>query len=131
MYYVVYHIKKLFTTPGSPSFPCPSSRIFQKRKRKPPLTQPPCLGAMSLAVDVPGFGCLSLPWGAGLTADDVIRLAQSRLCDPWHGNKLLSSGLQQLGCNEVITQQTAMRGVVLANYSEISAEDSHQFTAYV
>ena len=80
--------------------------------------------AMSLAVDVPGFGWLSLPWAVGLTADDVIRLAQSRLPEPWHGNKLLSSGLQQLGPNEIITQQTALHGVVLANFSEISAEDS-------
>ena len=82
---------------------------------------------MSLTVDVPGFGRLTLPWGVGISASDVISLAQSRLPGHWHGNKLLSSGQHQLGTNEIITQQTAVRGMVLANYSEISAEDSSVF----
>ena len=52
---------------------------------------------MSVSVDVPGHGNFDIALTSSSTAVDIILLLRQRLPDsPWHGNKLLSSGVCQL-----------------------------------
>ena len=56
---------------------------------------------MSVSVDIPGHGCFDIKLTASITAADIILLLRERLPDsPWHGNKLLSSGVCQLQCDD-------------------------------
>ena len=58
---------------------------------------------MSVSVDIPGQGYFDIKLTASSTAADIILLLRERLPDsPWHGNKLLSSGVCQLQCDDIV-----------------------------
>ena len=80
---------------------------------------------MSVSVDVPGHGYLAIKLTATSTAADIILLLRERLPDsPWHGNKLLSSGVCQLQCDDIV-EATHHGTLVLTNYSEITNQETH------
>ena len=80
---------------------------------------------MSVSVDVPGHGYLDIKLTATSTAADIILLLRERLPDsPWHGNKLLSSGVCQLQCDDIV-EATHHSTLVLANYSEITNQETN------
>ena len=80
---------------------------------------------MSVSVDSPEFGHFDIPLTASSTAADIILLLRERLPDcPWHGNKLLSSGVCQLQCDDVV-EATPHSTLVLANNSEITNQETH------
>ena len=80
---------------------------------------------MSVSVDIPGHGHFDIPLTASSTAADIILLLRERLpACPWHGNKLLSSGVCQLQCDDVV-EATCHSTLVLANYSEISNQETN------
>ena len=80
---------------------------------------------MSVSVDSPEFGHFDIPLTASSTAADIILLLRERLPDsPWHGNKLLSSGVCQLQRDDVV-EATRHSTLVLANYSEISNQETN------
>ncbi|CAL1150216.1 unnamed protein product, partial [Cladocopium goreaui] len=79
---------------------------------------------MSVSVDSPEFGHFDIPLTASSTAADIILLLRERLPDsPWHGNKLLSSGVCQLQRDDVV-EATRHSTLVLANYTEISNQEA-------
>ena len=78
---------------------------------------------MSVSVDIPGHGCFDIKLTASSTAADIILLLRERLPDsPWHGNKLLSSGVCQLQCDDIV-EATRHSTLVLTNYSEITNQE--------
>eukprot|EP00435_Cladocopium_sp_Y103_P015080 s3838_g3.t1 len=78
---------------------------------------------MSVSVDIPGHGQFDIPLAASSTAADIILLLRERLPDtPWHGNKLLSSGVSQLQRDDVV-EATGHSSVVFTNYSEITNQE--------
>ena len=78
---------------------------------------------MSVSVDIPGHGHFDIKLTASSTAADIILLLRERLPDsPWHGNKLLSSGVCQLQCDD-IAEATRHSTLVLTNYSEITNQE--------
>ena len=80
---------------------------------------------MSVSVDVPGHGNFDIALTSSSTAADLILLLRQRLPDsPWHGNKLLSSGVCQLQRDDVV-EATRHSTLVLANYSEISNQETN------
>ncbi|CAL1154999.1 unnamed protein product, partial [Cladocopium goreaui] len=80
---------------------------------------------MSVSVDIPGHGHFDIKLTASSTAADIILLLRERLPDsPWHGNKLLSSGVCQLQCDDIV-EATHHSTVVLTNYSEITSQDGY------
>ncbi|CAL1159311.1 unnamed protein product, partial [Cladocopium goreaui] len=79
---------------------------------------------MSVSVDIPGHGYFDIKLTASSTAADIILLLRERLPDsPWHGNKLLSSGVCQLQCDDIV-EATHRSTLVLANYSEITNQET-------
>ena len=77
---------------------------------------------MSVSVDSPEFGHFDIPLTASSTAADIILLLRERLPDsPWHGNKLLSSGVCQLQCDDIV--EATRSTLVLTNYSEITNQE--------
>ncbi|CAL1144672.1 unnamed protein product, partial [Cladocopium goreaui] len=79
---------------------------------------------MSVSVDSPEFGHFDIPLTASSTAADIILLLRERLPDsPWHGNKLLSSGVCQLQCDDIV-EATRHSTLVLTNYSEITNQET-------
>ena len=80
---------------------------------------------MSVSVDVPGHGNFDIALTSSSTAADMIFLLRERLPDsPWHGNKVLSSGVCQLQCDDVV-EATHDSTLVLANYSEITNQETN------
>ena len=80
---------------------------------------------MSVSVDIPGHGHFDIKLTASSTAADIILLLRERLPDsPWHGNKLLSSGVCQLQCDDIV-EATRHSTLVLTNYSEITNQETH------
>ena len=80
---------------------------------------------MSVSVDIPGHGYFDIKLTASSTAADIILLLRERLPDsPWHGNKLLSSGVCQLQCDDIV-EATHHSTLVLTNYSEITNQETH------
>ena len=80
---------------------------------------------MSVSVDIPGYGSFDIPLAASRTAGDILLLLRDRLPDsPWHGNKVLSSGVCQLRCDDVV-EAPSHSNLVLTNYSEISNQETH------
>ena len=80
---------------------------------------------MSVSVDIPGHGHFDIPLTASSTAADIIFLLRERLPgSPWHGNKLLSSGVCQLQCDDVV-EATRHSSLVLTNYSEITNQETN------
>ena len=80
---------------------------------------------MSVSVDVPGHGNFDIALTSSSTAADMIFLLRERLPDsPWHGNKVLSSGVCQLQCDDIV-EATHHTTLVLANYSEITNQETH------
>ena len=80
---------------------------------------------MSVSVDSPEFGHFDIPLTALSTAADIILLLRERLPEnPWHGNKLLSSGVCQLQCDDVV-EATRHSSLVLTNYSEITNQETN------
>ncbi|CAL1157309.1 unnamed protein product [Cladocopium goreaui] len=80
--------------------------------------------SMSVSVDIPGHGCFDIKLTASITAADIILLLRERLPDsPWHGNKLLSSGVCQLQCDDIV-EATHHSTLVLTNYSEITNQEA-------
>ena len=84
---------------------------------------------MPVSITVPGHGCYDIPVGGTTTAADAIARVREHLpwnC-PWHGNKLLSCGPNQLRQHDVRGVLAGMiggAGLVLSNYSELSLEES-------
>ena len=79
---------------------------------------------MSVSVDIPGHGHFDIPLTASSTAADIILLLCERLPDsPWHGNKVLSSGVCQLQCDDIV--EATHSTLVLANYSEITNQETN------
>ena len=80
---------------------------------------------MSVSVDIPGHGCFDIKLTASITAADIILLLRERLPDsPWHGNKVLSSGVCQLQCDDIV-EATHHSTLVLTNYSEITSQETN------
>eukprot|EP00435_Cladocopium_sp_Y103_P019174 s2681_g4.t1 len=80
---------------------------------------------MSVSVDIPGHGHFDIPLTASSTAADIILLLRESLPDtPWHGNKLLSSGVCQLQCDDIV-EETGHSTLVLTNYSEITNQETN------
>ncbi|CAL1149806.1 unnamed protein product, partial [Cladocopium goreaui] len=80
---------------------------------------------MSVSVDIPGHGHFDIKLTASSTAADIILLLRERLPDsPWHGNKLLSSGVCQLQCDDIV-EATRHSTLVLTNYSEITSQEGY------
>ena len=80
---------------------------------------------MSVSVDIPGHGHFDIKLTASSTAADIILLLRERLPDsPWHGNKLLSSGVCQLQCDDIV-EATRHSTLVLTNYSEITNQETN------
>ena len=80
---------------------------------------------MSVSVDVRGHGNFDIALTSSSAAADIILLLRQRLPDsPWHGNKLLSSGVCQLQRDDVV-EATRHSTLVLANYSEISNQETN------
>ena len=83
---------------------------------------------MSVSVDIPGHGHFDrfdILLTASSTAADIIFLLRERLPGrPWHGNKLLSSGVCQLQCDDVV-EATRHSSLVLTNYSEITNQETN------
>ena len=78
---------------------------------------------MSVSVDIPGHGHFDIKLTASSTTADIILLLRERLPDsPWHGNKLLSSGVCQLQCDDIV-EATRHSTLVLTNYSEITNQE--------
>ena len=79
---------------------------------------------MSVAVDIPGYGHFDIPLAASRTAGDILLLLREHLPDsPWHGNKVLSSGVCQLQCDDVV-EAPSHSTLVLTNYSEVSNQET-------
>ena len=79
---------------------------------------------MLVSVDVPLYGLLEVALTASSTAGDIIYLLRERLPDcPWHGNKLLSSGICQLQCDDIV-EAAHHSDLVFTNYSEISNKET-------
>ena len=86
---------------------------------------------MSVSVDIPGHGHFDIPVTASSTTADIILLLRERLPDsPWHGNKLLSSGVCQLQRDDVV-EATHHSHLVLTNYSEITNQETNVYTEYL
>ena len=86
---------------------------------------------MSVSVDVPGSGHFDIPLTASSTAANIILLLRERLPDgPWHGNKLLSSGVCQLQCEDVV-EVAHHSTLVLTNYSEITNQETNVHIEYL
>ena len=80
---------------------------------------------MSVSVDIPGHGDFDIKLTASSTAADIISLLRERLPDsPWHGNKVLSSGVCQLQCDDIV-EATHRSTLVLTNYSEITNQETN------
>ena len=80
---------------------------------------------MSVSVDVPGHGHLDIPLTAGSKVADVLVLLRERLVGfPWHGNKVLSCGVGQLECDDIV-DATNHRTLILTNYSEITNQETN------
>ena len=83
---------------------------------------------MSVSVDIPGHGHFDIKLTASSTAADTILLLRERLPDsPWHGNKLLSSGVCQLQCDDIV-EATRHSTLVLTNYSETQRSPTRRET---
>ena len=79
---------------------------------------------MSVSVDIPGYGHFDIPLAASRTAGDILLLLREHLPDsPWHGNKVLSSGVCQLQCDDVV-EAPSHSTLVLTNYSEVSNQET-------
>ena len=80
---------------------------------------------MSVSVDIPGHGHFDIPVTASSTAADIVSRTREHLPDcAWHGNKLLSSGVCQLQCDDIV-EATGHSSLVLTNYSEITNQETH------